>query len=109
MQCPGAQQLEAHHDGELSPAARTAIDEHLRDCDDCRKALQQSRAVSAMVAGAALTPMPDAAMSRLRESFDVIRAKSLGQRMAEERAARERGVRRVAGWFTAAAAALLMG
>jgi hypothetical protein len=45
----------------------------------------------------------------LRSSFNVIRARALGERMAQERQTRERGVLRVAGWLTAAAAALLMG
>jgi hypothetical protein len=109
MQCPGAAQLEAYHDSELSPAMRVQLESHLLNCGDCRAALEQSRGLSAMIAAAPLTPMPDTVMSRLRDAFDLIRARSLGERMIQERAARERGVRRVAGWLTAAAAALLLG
>jgi anti-sigma factor RsiW len=109
MQCPGAAQLEAYYDGELSPAMRVQLESHLLHCDACRAALEQSRNLSAMIAAAPLAPMPDTIMSRLRDAFDLIRARSLGERMIQERAARERGVRRVAGWLTAAAAALLLG
>ena len=109
MECRSAAQVEAYHDGELSPPHRAEFEAHVRECGACRDALEQSRALSAAVAGAALTAMPQDALERLRGSFDVIRAKSLGERMALERAARERGVLRVAGWLTAAAAALLMG
>ena len=109
MECHSAAQVEAYHDGELSPPQRALFEAHMCDCDACRTAVAQSRALSGMVAGAPLTSMPDQALERLRGSFDVIRARALGERMAQERAARERGVLRIAGWFTAAAAALLMG
>jgi anti-sigma factor RsiW len=109
MECHSGAQVEAYHDGELSPPRRAEFEAHMRDCDACRTALAQSRALSALVAGAPLTPMPDEALERLRGSFDVIRARALGERMAQERQTRERGVLRIAGWLTAAAAALLMG
>ena len=108
MQCHSSPQVEAYHDGELSPPERALFEDHMRDCDACRTALAQSRALSAMVAGAPLTAMPEQSLEQLRTSFDVIRSRALGERMAQERATRERGVLRVAGWLTAAAAALLM-
>src|SRR5687767_14020786 len=108
MQCHSAPQVEAYHDGELSQPERALFEAHMRDCDACRTALAQSQALTEIVAGAPLTAMPEQSLERLRGSFDVIRARALGERMAQERATRERGVLRIAGWLTAAAAALLM-
>jgi len=43
--CTPVQQLSAHLDGELSPAARVALEAHLGGCPDCRARLAALRSV----------------------------------------------------------------
>lgn len=108
MECNKASQVEAYHDNELPQSQRSVVEAHLRECGWCAALLASLRSLSQALSQAPRAEMPEGALARLREGFDVVRAKSLGERMAAERAARERGVLRIAGWLTAAAAALLM-
>jgi anti-sigma factor RsiW len=108
MEC-NQTQIEAYHDGELTAVERVRAETHLRECEPCRQTLEQLQRLSSLVANAPLAAMAHQAMDRLGGAWDVIRARALGERMAAQRAANERGILRVAGWFTAAAAALLLG
>jgi predicted anti-sigma-YlaC factor YlaD len=109
MECHETPQIEAYHDGELSPIERVRIETHLRECEACRRVLEQLQRLSSLVADSPVAAMPPEAMGRLAGAWDLVRARSLGERLVQERAANERGVLRIAGWLTAAAAALLMG
>ena len=109
MECHETPQIEAYHDGESTPIERVRFETHLRECEECRRTLEQLQRLSLFVADSPMAVMPPEAMGRLTGAWDLVRARSMGERMAQERAANERGVLRIAGWLTAAAAALLMG
>lgn len=51
--CGNRVRLDAYHDGELSPAERSAVEAHLRDCPSCAAALAAIRRVSGAFADAA--------------------------------------------------------
>jgi anti-sigma factor RsiW len=109
MECDKSTQIEAYHDGRLDAAARAAVESHVLQCEACWRLLEQLRRLSLLVAHSPMAVMPAETMERLAHSFDLIRSRALGERMIQERAARDRGVLRIAGWLTAAAASLLMG
>jgi anti-sigma factor RsiW len=94
MTCDKAAEVQAYHDRELDSARSRAIEAHVERCADCAALLAELRALSAMIADAPFPAMPDRALSRFRGAFHV---------------AQERGMVRVAGWLTAAAAVLLVG
>lgn len=65
--------LSAYLDGELAPAARTAVDAHLGACDRCRSRLRELRATAALLAA---LPAPRPARSlvpRVAERFSWLR------------------------------------
>src|SRR5688572_1082918 len=99
MECHETPQIEAYHDGEVTAVERVRAETHLRGCEPCRRTLEQLQRLSSLVAGAPVATMPHETMDRLGGAWDVIRARALGERMAAQRAERERGIRRVAGWF----------
>ena len=109
MECNQTPQIEAYHDGELTAVERVRAETHLRECEPCRQTFEQLQRLSSLVSAAPVAAMPRETVDRLAGAWDVIRARALGERMAQQRAANERGILRVAGWFTAAAAALLLG
>ena len=45
-ECEQQVQLDAYHDGELSPAERSVIEAHLRDCPSCAAELAEIRSLS---------------------------------------------------------------
>jgi anti-sigma factor RsiW len=92
MNCNQTAHIHAYHDGELSPARRDAVERHLAECGECRERLADLRGISQLVAAAPLAAMPGDAMPRLQKAWW---------------AAQDRGVLRIAGWMTAAAAAVL--
>lgn len=93
MSCPGEQTLSAFFDGELSPETVRTVESHLSGCDHCQAAVQDMRATRELLVGAQ-APVPSlAAQARWMNSF------------AESR---DRSVRRLAEWLTAAAAVLLV-
>src|SRR5438874_168010 len=94
--CDRENQLHAYYDDELNPSERAAFEAHLHDCADCRAQLAELRALSQFMQNAAL-PVMAATLSN--EIFDAFR---------DAREARERGLRHLAGWMTAAAAAVLI-
>lgn len=94
MTCDKAAQLHAYHDGELDVSRAQMLEAHLEECAECSRLLADLRRLSASLAAAPFPAMPDRAMSRFYGSWN---------------AARDRGVLRMTGWLTAAAASLLVG
>jgi anti-sigma factor RsiW len=109
MECRETAQVEAYYDGRLTAAGRVAAEAHLRRCEACRRVLEQLQKLSILVSDSAMAVMAPEAMDRLANSWDLVQSRALGERMVQERAARDRGVLRISGWLTAAAASLLMG
>ena len=87
-------QLQRYHDGELDAAEMRNTEAHLAACEKCRSELAELRAFSAMVAA---SPLPEVDQNRLALIAD-----------RAWRATNDRGVRKLAGWITAAAAALML-
>ncbi len=54
--------LSAHLDGELSPAERDRVAEHLEECDRCRDELEELAAARAAVRSLPLVEVPAAAL-----------------------------------------------
>src|SRR5437763_9080046 len=98
MSCDKTTQVHAFYDDEMPLSQRGAFEAHLQTCGDCRQLLAMLRRTSALIAAAPLAELPPAVLARLTNTWDSVR----------ERAS-ERGVMRIAGWLTAAAAALLVG
>lgn len=93
MKCDKSNLVQRLHDNEVSAAERAAAESHLRECAECRQLLADLRQVSQLIAEAATAVIPDEAVQRMQEVWH---------------AARERSVRRAAGWLTATAAAVLV-
>jgi anti-sigma factor RsiW len=53
VDCENRVRLDAYHDGELSPAERSDVEAHLRDCPSCAAELAAMRAMSGAFADAA--------------------------------------------------------
>src|SRR4051812_27437271 len=94
MTCEHAHLVSAYHDGELPVGQRGSVEKHVAECDECRAMLAELRAISAMVSASALRNMPAGLIEHLEENVDA--------------ANRDRGVLRIAGWLTTAAAAVLV-
>lgn len=93
MKCSQTIQIHRYHDDELSEAGRRAVEDHVLTCAECGELLADLRRLSTLLESAALADVPVTTVHRLHEM---------------PRAMRERGVVRVAGWLTAAAAAVLI-
>src|SRR5437868_11181629 len=96
MNCGQAAQVHAYHDGELNAANRVAIESHLENCASCRTLLEELRGTSRWIASAELPRMPSDLPAR-------ILAEARHRHEIEESA-----MRRLAGWMTAVAAAVLL-
>ncbi len=93
MFCERSSELQAFHDGELSPEESRALEGHVGSCAACRTELAALRAISLELKRMEWPRPDDAAMARWMEAAAMVR---------------DRGVRRLAGWLTAAAAGLLV-
>ena len=93
MNCDRLDEIHAYHDGELPAAERRAVDAHLASCPACSELLNELRAVSQFVTAAPMAEISSAAMQRLRDVRYILP---------------DRGVLKIAGWLTAAAAAVLI-
>jgi anti-sigma factor RsiW len=96
MTCEKAAQIHAYHDDALSAADRSAVEAHLATCAECKSLLVDLQKLSGMFATVELPAMPPRAVNRMYGSWHAAKV------------AQERGVRRLAGWLTAAAAAILI-
>jgi len=96
MTCDNAAKIHAYHDGELPSDERIAIESHLAVCDECRELLADLQKLTNIFATVELPEMPQRAVSRMYGSWHAAKA------------AQDRGVRRLAGWLTAAAAVVLL-
>ena len=94
MSCERIEQVHAYYDGELALSQRREVEAHLNECAECRELLAELRRVSELLASAPLAEMPASAMTRFQQSWFA--------------AAQDRGVMRIAGWLTSAAAAILV-
>ena len=94
MTCISSEQLQAYYDGELPVSQRPAIEAHLGECANCRRVIAELGALSAMIADAPMAREPMGMTARLNDAWDQVS---------------ERGVLRITGWMTAAAAAVLVG
>src|SRR5688500_12250833 len=93
MSCPQAANIHAYHDDELPPAARLAVESHLAECPDCAALLDDLRALSCRIGDAPLPLVTDVPFDRYHGAWHEVR---------------QRGVLRISGWLTAAAAAILV-
>jgi anti-sigma factor RsiW len=91
--CNQSQNVHAYHDGELSPEQRVSIEAHLKTCDECAKLLADLRQLTVMLSAAPMAEIPADTLAHLREV-----------RYINPDAA----ILRIAGWLTAAAAAVLL-
>jgi anti-sigma factor RsiW len=93
--CPNLDQVHAYHDGELSQEQRAAFEAHLQTCRECHALLDELNRLTRLLAQVSLAELPPRAMGRLYGAFNASRVQQ------------DRGVRKLAGWMTAAAAAVL--
>jgi anti-sigma factor RsiW len=93
MNCERSNQVHLYHDGELPAVEREALEAHLRCCDECSALLAELRSLSQLFTTAPMGQIQPDAMQRLREARYVLP---------------DTGVLKIAGWLTAAAAAVLI-
>ncbi len=94
MSCPRQAQVHRYCDGELCAREQESLAAHLRECPECARLHAEIRRLSELVSEAALVEMPAGLVERAQGGWS---------------AARDRSVLRLAGWMTAAAAAVLIG
>ncbi|MBP7933392.1 MAG: zf-HC2 domain-containing protein [Phycisphaerae bacterium] len=92
MSCHKAVHIHAYHDGEASSDEKLAVEAHLHECSECRNLLADLQGLSRMLRACFLEEPPPGLVNRLELA---------------SRSAQDRDVRRLAGWMTAAAAAVL--
>jgi anti-sigma factor RsiW len=96
MMCEKAAQIHAYHDDALRPEQRGEVEAHLASCGECRALLADLQKLSGMFASVEFAQMPPRTMNKMYGAWHAAKARQ------------ERGVRRLAGWMTAAAAAILL-
>ncbi len=94
MTCEKAAQVQAYYDGELDASRERTFEAHLQRCAECSGLLAELRALSSLLSGAPRAEVPARALAGFHGAWHV---------------ARDRGMMRIAGGLTAAAAALLIG
>ncbi len=93
MSCVSSEQLEAYCDGELPAGERELVEAHLKKCADCRGVSGELGNLSALIAGLRMAEAPAEVIGRFERAWE---------------AGSDRGVLKISGWLTAAAAAVLM-
>ena len=78
VDCENPVRLDAYHDGELSPAQRSDVEAHLRDCPSCAAELAAIRRVSGAFAQ---TPPPQPSHEQLLQLARSVRADPYDGRM----------------------------
>ena len=68
--CPTQPQIEAYHDGELSPEVAAQVQMHLIECASCRAELRHLQAMTQFVQSFAPVELSNAAMGRLHEQVE---------------------------------------
>jgi anti-sigma factor RsiW len=96
MICDQASHIHAYHDGDLSPEQKTVVENHLQVCAECRELLAELQNLTQVLQTIHLPEMPPRVLSRMYGAWWATAQ------------VRDRGVRRLAGWLTAAAAAILV-
>ncbi len=91
--CDQTDQVHLYHDGELPAAEREALEAHLRECGECAALLKELRGLSRLFDAAPMAQIEPSALQRLRDARYVLP---------------DAGVLKIAGWLTAAAAAVLV-
>src|SRR5947208_1163142 len=94
MTCEKVAQLHAFYDGELDPSRTRSFEAHLERCAECRRLLDELQDLSSILIRAPRREIPAVAVNRIVHNA--------------WHGARDRGVLRIAGWLTAAAATLLV-
>lgn len=98
MNCEWNGKIHALHDGELTADAREQVESHLSGCAECAAELDVLRRTARFLKAAPIPAMNPGAALRLRERVGAERIELLnGRRTA-----------RLAGWLTAAAAAVIL-
>ena len=62
-------ELSDYLDGELSTEARQELEEHLRDCRECRLVVDQTRMTVEIFCDSKPVPLPKDVQARLREAL----------------------------------------
>ncbi|HEY7118360.1 MAG TPA: anti-sigma factor [Tepidisphaeraceae bacterium] len=78
VDCENRVRLDAYHDGELSPAERSDVEAHLRDCPSCAAELAAIRRMSGAFAD---TTPPEPSHEQLRQLAASVRAEKSAARM----------------------------
>ena len=78
VDCENRVRLDAYHDGELSPAERSDVEAHLRDCPSCAAELTVIRRTSAAFAE---TAPPEPSHEQLLQLAQRVRAQPSNARM----------------------------
>jgi anti-sigma factor RsiW len=78
VDCENQVRLDAYHDGELSPAERSAVEAHLRDCPSCAAGLAAIRRMSGVFAD---TTPREPSHEQLLQLARSVRVESSGSRM----------------------------
>jgi anti-sigma factor RsiW len=95
MTCEQTNQVHRYHDGDLSPEQQAALEAHLQVCAECRDLLADLRELSETLLAVPLPEVPQETVNRMQSSFWIARD------------SRDRSVRLLAEWLTAAAAIVL--
>lgn len=93
MSCDCTKDVQAYHDGELPVEQAEALERHLATCAACRQELADLRRMSQMLRDAPLAQPSAMTMQRLAGAL---------------RGTQEQSIRRLAGWLTATAAAIVV-
>lgn len=64
------QLLSAYLDDELSPQARSAVEQHLRDCPQCTAELQRLREASQIIGGSTFEALNATELARIHAAID---------------------------------------